>query len=99
MTTFAPAPASARTTALPIPLLPPVTMATFPLSPSLDIGLPPLRRCRMNRVERLSASSRDPSRVVNPVVVQPCTIEDGNQLFQLGRVGEVSVFGCEMLDA
>src|ERR1017187_10830233 len=38
MTTFAPPPASARTTALPIPLLPPVTMATFPLSASVAMG-------------------------------------------------------------
>src|SRR5580704_353052 len=42
MTTFAPPAASARTTALPIPLLPPVTMATFPFSASVAMGPPPL---------------------------------------------------------
>ena len=36
MTTFAPSAARARTTALPMPVLPPVTMATLPLEFAVD---------------------------------------------------------------
>src|SRR5271157_2553807 len=41
MTTLAPCPANARTTALPMPVLPPVTMATLPASSSAMSNLRP----------------------------------------------------------
>src|SRR5262245_16100627 len=51
MTTFASCLTSSRTIALPMPLLPPVTMATFPSS--LIVALPFLRRLRTSRLRSI----------------------------------------------